>query len=122
MQKINLKAINFAVMFVLALLMVYFTLENTSAATVNIAPGVSGSLPIAALVLIASGLGACGAWLFAGWSDKLRGDEIRELEDTKNRIKELELDYNRLKAKQNNLLPFMSFSGEKELEIDKDAA
>lgn len=59
---------------------------------------------------------------FAGWSDKLRGDEIRELEDTKNRIKELELDYNRLKAKQNNLLPFMSFSGEKELEIDKDAA
>ena len=122
MQKINLKAINFALMFVLALSVVYFTLENTSPATVNIVPGVSGSLPLAALLLIASGIGACGAWLFAGWSDKLRGHEIRELEEAKQRMKELELDFNRLKAKQNNLLPFMSFSSEKEIEIDKDVA
>ena len=49
-------------------------------------------------------------------------NEILELENTKNRIKELELDYNRLKAKQNNLLPFMSFSSDKELEIEKDVA
>ena len=118
MQQINLKAVNFGLMFVLALGTVYFTLENTSAATVYIAPGVSTSLPLAALLLIAAGIGACGAWLFAGWSDKLRGDEIIELEQAKNRIKELEIDFNRLKTKQNNLLPFMSsFSSDKDLKI-----
>ena len=122
MHQINLKAVNFALMFVLAMSMVYFTLENTSTATVYIIPGISGSLPLAALLLIASGIGACGAWLFAGWSDKLRGDEIQELETAKKRMKELESDFNRLKAKQNNLLPFMSFAAEKELEIDKDVA
>ncbi len=122
MQKINLKAVNFALMFVLAMSMVYFTLENTSPATVNVVPGVSASLPLAALLLIASGIGACGAWVFAGWSDKLRDSEIRELEEAKQRMKELEFDFNRLKTKQNNLLPFMSFSSEKELETDKEVA
>jgi len=122
MTPINLRAINFALMFAFALVVVYFTLENTSSATVNIIPGLSGSLPLAALLLIASGVGACGAWLFAGWSDKVRGNEIKELEEARNRMKELELDFNRLKSKQNNMLPFMSFSGDKELDLDKDVA
>ena len=38
-------------------------------------------------------------WLFASWTDKLRGNEIKELEDTKNRMKKLEIDLNRLKSK-----------------------
>ena len=78
---------------------------------------------IASLVIISSGIGACGAWLFASWSDKLRGSEIKELQDTKNRMKDLEIDLNRLKTRQNNILPFMSnFSNEKEAEIDKEVA
>ncbi len=109
-------------MFSLALLTAYFTLENTASTTVNIIPGVSGSLPIAALVIISSGIGACGAWLFAGWTARLRGDEIIELEVTKNRIKELEIDLNRMKTKQSNILPFMSFSGEKESYSDQEVA
>ena len=116
----NFKAINFALMFGLALLTAYFTLQNTSSTTVNILPGVSGSLPIAALVIISSGLGACGAWLFASWSDKLRGNEIKELEDTKTRIKELEVDLNRLQTKQSNIFPFANFSNEKSSVLDKD--
>ena len=79
-------------------------------------------LPIAALVIISSGIGACGAWFFAGWSDKLRGDEMLELEVTKNRIKELEMDLNRLRTKQNNILPFISFSGDKESYLDQEVA
>ncbi len=122
MQQTNLKAVNFALMFALALATAYFTLENTASTTVNIIPGVSGSLPIAALVIISSGIGACGAWFFASWTDKLRGDEIKELEDTKNRMKELEADLSKLKMKQNNLLPFMGFTSEKDSESDQQAA
>ena len=120
MHQMNFKAINFALMFGLALLTAYFTLQNTASTTVNILPGVSGSLPIAALVIISSGLGACGAWLFASWSDKLRGNEIKELEDTKTRIKELEVDLNRLQTKQSNIFPFANFSNEKSSILDKD--
>ena len=122
MQQINFKAVNFALMFGLALLTAYFTLENTASTTVNIFPGVSGSLPIAALVIISSGIGACGAWLFASWTDKLRGDEIKELEETKNRMKKLEIDLNRLKTKQNNIFPFTTFSSEKDSGLDQEAA
>tara|TARA_B100001250_G_scaffold269275_1_gene232315 strand:+ start:911 stop:1279 length:369 start_codon:yes stop_codon:yes gene_type:complete len=122
MHQMNFKAINFALMFGLALLTAYFTLENTASTTVNLLPGVSGSIPIAALVIISSGLGACGAWFFASWSDKLRGNEIKELEETKTRMKELEDNLNRLKTKQSNIFPFASFSNENSSALDKKAA
>ncbi len=122
MQQTNLRAFNFALMFCLALITAYFTLENTASTTINILPGVSRSLPIAALVIISSGVGACGAWLFASWTDKMRGDEIIELEVTKNRLKELENDLNRLRNKQSNILPFMSFSAEKDTSSDQEVA
>ena len=122
MNSTNLKALNFTLMFGLALLTAYFTLENTHSTTVNIFPGVSGSLPIASLVIISSGIGACGAWLFASWTDKIRLDEIKELEDNKIRMKELEMDLNRLKTKQNNILPFMGFNSENQENEDKEVA
>ncbi len=122
MQQINLKAVNFALMFSLALLTAYFTLENTVNTKVNILPGVSTSLPTAALVIISSGIGACGAWFFASWSNKLREQEIIELEITKNRMKDLENDLSRLKTKKNNIFPFTTFSAEKELSSEKEAA
>ncbi len=122
MQQINLKAVNFALMFSLALLTAYFTLENTVNTKVNLLPGVSTSLPTAALVIISSGIGACGAWFFASWSNKLREQEIKELENTKNRIKDLEIDLSRMKNKQNNIIPFISFSGDKEISSEKEAA
>ena len=122
MQQINLKAVNFALMFSLALLTAYFTLENTVNTKVNILPGVSTSLPTAALVIISGGIGACGAWFFASWTDILRGDEIKELEDTKIRMKDLEMDLSRLKTKKNNILPFSRFSSEKDSSLDKEVA
>ncbi len=122
MNQINLKAVNFALMFSLALVTAYFTLENTASTTVNLLPGISRSLPIAALVIISSGIGACGAWFFASWTEKIRGDEIMELEFTKNRIQELENDLNRLRTKQNNILPFMSFAGDKDSYQEQEIA
>ena len=122
MNQTNLKAVNFTLMFALSLITAYFTLENTHSTTVNIIPGVSGSLPIAALVIISSGIGACGAWFFASWTDKIRLDEIKELEDNKTRMKELEMDLNRLKTKQNNILPFMGFNSENQENEEKEVA
>ena len=122
MQQTSFRVFNFALIFALALLTTYFTLENTALATINIIPGVSGSLPIAALVIISSGIGACGAWFFASWTDKIRLEEIKELENAKIRVKELEMDLNKMKVKQNNLLPFIGFSGENESNQDKEAA
>ncbi len=122
MNPTNLKAVNFALMFALALLTAYFTLENTASTTVNILPGISGSIPIAALVIISSGIGACGAWVFAGWTDKWRREEIQELENTKTRMKDLEIDLSRLKTKQNNILPFSNVFRENESEFNKKAA
>ena len=114
MQQTTLRVFNFALIFALALLTTYFTLENTALATINIIPGVEGSLPVATLVIISIGIGACGTWLFATWSDKLRGEEIKELEETRNRMQELQNDFNRLKATQNNLLPVMTMTEVKE--------
>ncbi len=122
MNQTNLKAVNFTLMFALSLITAYFTLENTHSTTINIIPGVSGSLPIAALVIISSGIGACGAWFFASWTDKMRFEEIKELENAKIRMKELEMDLNKMKVKQNNILPFIGFSGENESNQDKEAA
>ncbi len=111
-----MKQVNFAVMLGLALLTVYFTLENTSATTVNIVPGVSTSLPLPALLLVAAGIGALGAWLFAGWSGMLRKADILEIENSKKRIQELEI----INSNQNNILPFIKFPTSKY--IDKDVA
>ena len=122
MKQTHLKAVNFTLMYALSLITAYFTLENTHSTTINIIPGVSGSLPIAALVIISSGIGACGAWFFASWTNKLREQEIKELEDTKSRMKDLETDLSRLKTKKNNILPFMNFSVDKDVVVDKEAA
>ena len=122
MKQTHLKAVNFTLMFALALLTAFFTLENTNSTTINIIPGISASLPVAALVIIASGVGACGAWLFASWTDQMRLEEIKELEDSKIRMKELEMDLNRLKMKQKNILPFASFSRENDSNQDQNVA
>ena len=111
-----MKQINFAVIFCLALLTVYFTLENTAATTVNIFPNFSASLPLAALLLISSGIGALGAWLFAGWNGMLRNVDAKELETSKKRIQELE----DIASARKNILPFIKFS--KSQNIDKDVA
>ncbi len=103
-----MRQINFAVLFALCLLTVFFTLENTTSTTVNIIPGSSASLPLAALLLISAGLGAFAAWLFAEWTGIIRSSHTRELMDIKKRLEEMELDLNRYKTKQ-KILPFMKF-------------
>jgi len=112
MQQTTLRVLNFALIFALALLTTYFTLENTASTSINFVPGVSASLPIAALVILSAGLGACGAWIFTSWSDKLRRAEVTELKETKNRMKELEVEISQLKLKQNKVVSVNNLSQE----------
>ena len=97
-----MRQINFSLIFFFGLRTVFFTLENTEATTVRVLPGLQYTLPLAALLLLASGVGAAAAWLFATWSGMLNNVErfsnASEFEAQQVRIQELEIDLNRYRA------------------------
>ena len=97
-----MRQINFSLIFFFGLSTVFFTLENTEATTVRVLPGLQYTLPLAALLLVASGVGAAAAWLFATWSGMLNNVErfsnASEFEAQQVRIQELEVDLNRYRA------------------------
>ena len=74
-----MKQLNFLLIFSFGLAMVMFTLENTAATTVQFLPGVSFTLPLAAMLLLVGGLGATAAWVFAVWSGVVR--KVEQLQD-----------------------------------------
>jgi len=67
-----MKQLNFLLIFSFGLAMVMFTLENTAPTTVHFLPGLSGTLPLAALLLLVGGIGATAAWVFAVWTGVVR--------------------------------------------------
>lgn len=97
-----MRQINFSLIFFFGLSTVFFTLENTEATTVRVLPGLQYTLPLAALLLVASGVGAAAAWLFATWSGMLNNVErfsnASEFDAQQVRIQELEVDLNRYRA------------------------
>ena len=97
-----MRQINFSLIFFFGLSTVFFTLENTEATTVRVLPGMEYTFPLAALLLLASGVGAAAAWLFATWSGMLnnveRFSKASEFEAQQVRIQELEVDLNRYRA------------------------
>ncbi|MFN7898601.1 MAG: LapA family protein [Synechococcaceae cyanobacterium] len=97
-----MRQLNFLLIFSFGLAMVMFTLENTAATTVNFIPGVSLTLPLAAMLLLVGGLGATAAWIFAVWTGVVRKvetlQEQSELESQQVRIQELESDLERYRA------------------------
>ena len=97
-----MRQINFSLIFFFGLSTVFFTLENTEATTVRVLPGLQYTLPLAALLLVASGVGAAAAWLFATWSGMLNNVErfsnASEFEAQQVRIQELEVDLHRYRA------------------------
>ena len=97
-----MKQLNFLLIFSFGLAMVMFTLENTAATTVQFLPGVSFTLPLAAMLLLVGGLGATAAWVFAVWSGVVRKvEELQsqgEIEAQEVRIRELETDLERYRA------------------------
>ena len=97
-----MRQLNFLLIFSFGLAMVMFTLENTAATTVRFLPGISLTLPLAAMLLLVGGIGATAAWIFAVWTGVVRKvqtlQEQTELESQQVRIQELENDLQRYRA------------------------
>ncbi len=63
-----MRQLNFVVIFIVALALVLFSLQNTTSASIQIVPDLKVSAPIAVELILAMGLGAVLAWLFSVWS------------------------------------------------------
>ena len=112
-----MRQINFGLIFGFGLITVFFTLENTTATTVHVLPGMDYTLPLAGLLLPVAGVGAVSAWFFAAWTGMLNNVEritqASEFEAQQVRIQELETDLNRYRSTvqtQLGLLPATTVS------------
>jgi hypothetical protein len=119
-----MRQLNFLLIFSFGLAMVMFTLENTAPTTVRFLPGVSVSLPLAALLLLVGGIGATAAWIYAVWSgvvkkvEGLQSEEDREAQQV--RIRDLENDLQRTRASLDAQLGLLPASGESSGTITAD--
>ena len=111
-----MRQLNFLLIFSFGLAMVMFTLENTAATTVRFLPGVSTTLPLAALLLVVGGIGAIAAWIFAVWSGVVKKVETLqdpdEAEAQQVRIQELENDLQRYRATVDAQLALLPAAGQ----------
>lgn len=111
-----MRQLNFLLIFSFGLATVMFTLENTAATTVRFLPGVSSTLPLAALLLIAGGIGATAAWIFAVWNGVVKKvetlQEQGEREADQVRIRELENDLQRYRATVDAQLGLLPAAGQ----------
>ena len=111
-----MKQLNFLLIFSFGLATVMFTLENTAPTTVRFLPGVSTTMPLAALLLVVGGVGATAAWVFAVWTGVVKRVENQmdpgEIEAQQVRIRELEEDLQRYRATVDAQLGLLPAAGE----------
>ena len=111
-----MKQLNFVLIFSFGLAMVMFTLENTAATTVTFLPGLTATLPLAAMLLVVGGIGATAAWVFAVWTGVVKRVETQinpgEMEAQQVRIRELEEDVQRYRATVDAQLGMLPAAGE----------
>jgi hypothetical protein len=120
-----MKQLNFLLIFSFGLAMVMFTLENTAPTTVHFLPGLSGTLPLAALLLLVVGIGATAAWVFAVWTGVVRKVEAvqsqGEFAAQQVRIQELENDLQRYRATLDAQLGLLPAAGQSSAPANPDA-
>ena len=111
-----MKQLNFLLIFSFGLATVMFTLENTAPTTVRSLPGVTTTMPLAALLLVVGGVGATAAWVFAVWTGVVKRVESQmdpgEIEAQQVRIRELEEDVQRYRATVDAQLGLLPAAGE----------
>jgi hypothetical protein len=110
-----MRQLNFLLIFSFGLAMVMFTLENTAPTTVRFLPGVSTTLPLAALLLVVGGIGATAAWIYAVWSGVVKKVETLQNQEDYDaqqvRIRDLENDLQRYRATVDAQLGLLPASG-----------
>jgi uncharacterized integral membrane protein len=72
-----MRQLNFVVIFIVALALVLFSLQNTTPASIQIVPDLKVSAPIAVELILAMGLGAVLAWIFSVWSSLQKSIDMR---------------------------------------------
>ena len=111
-----MKQLNFVLIFSFGLAMVMFTLENTAPTTVTFLPGLTSTLPLAALLLLVGGIGATAAWVFAVWTGVVNRVESQvnpsDMDAQQVRIRELEEDVQRYRATVDAQLGLLPAAGE----------
>ena len=111
-----MKQLNFLLIFSFGLATVMFTLENTAPTTVRFLPGLTTTMPLAALLLVVGGIGATAAWVFAVWTGVVKRVESQlnpgEAEAQQVRIRELEEDVQRYRATVDAQLGMLPAAGE----------
>jgi hypothetical protein len=111
-----MRQLNFLLIFSFGLATVMFTLENTAPTTVHFLPGVSTTLPLAAMLLVVGGIGATAAWVFAVWTGVVKKVELVRSEGDRQaqqvRITELEADIQRYRATVDAQLGLLPAAGE----------
>jgi len=119
-----MRQLNFLLIFSFGLATVMFTLENTAATTVKFLPGVSTTLPLAALLLLVGGIGATAAWVFAVWTGVVKKVESLSSPDEvaaqQVRIRELEEDVQRYRAAVDAQLGLLPAAGETSAQTSAD--
>ena len=117
-----MKQLNFLLIFSFGLATVMFTLENTAPTTVRFLPGVTTTMPLAALLLVVGGVGATAAWVFAVWTGVVKRVESQmdpsEIEAQQVRIRELEEDVQRYRATVDAQLGMLPAAGESSAQGD----
>lgn len=104
-----MKQINFVVIFVIALALVLFGIENTEPVLIHIAKGLDVEAPLCVELIMAMGVGAVLAWVFSVWA-KVQGylSVNPQVKQREIRIQELERDVERYRVEleeQSLLLP-----------------
>jgi hypothetical protein len=121
-----MKQLNFLLIFSFGLATVMFTLENTAPTTVHFLPGLSGTLPLAALLQLVGGVGAAAAWVVAVWTGVVRKVETlqnqSEFAAQQVRIQELENDLQRYRATVDAQLGLLPAAGESSAPSDPGQA
>ncbi|MBM5791697.1 MAG: LapA family protein [Cyanobacteria bacterium M_surface_10_m1_298] len=111
-----MKQLNFLLIFSFGLATVMFTLENTTPTTVRFLPGLTTTMPLAALLLVVGGVGATAAWVFAVWTGVVKRVEGQmdpgQVEAQQVRIRELEEDVQRYRATVDAQLGLLPAAGE----------
>jgi hypothetical protein len=117
-----MKQLNFVLIFSFGLAMVMFTLENTAPTTVTFLPGLTTTLPLAALLLLVGGIGATAAWVFAVWTGVVKRVESQvnpsDVEAQQVRIRELEEDVQRYRATVDAQLGLLPAAGESSAKVE----
>lgn len=72
-----MRQLNFVVIFIVALALVLFSLQNTSPASIQIVPQFKVAAPISVELILAMGLGAVLAWIFSVWSGLQKSIDMR---------------------------------------------